>query len=149
MVRHDGAGAGRGGHSFLVSDSYGSPVEDTMARTTLEDADPDEPGPARPLYVPVRLGSAGGQQLRFMRTPLGARTAVGFTSARRLTAALGARQPYIRLAETCLRALSEPLGVDLVTVDPQLAATFTHAPTRTTVRPCLRHSGEVPLAVGA
>lgn len=57
-----------------------------------------------------------------MRTPLGVRTAVGFTSARRLTGALGARQPYIRLAEPCLRALAEPLGVGLVTVDPQLAA---------------------------
>ncbi|MFC8824664.1 SAV_915 family protein [Streptomyces sp. NPDC057137] len=129
-----------------------------MVSTTLEDADPEERKPAGPLYVPVRLGSAGGQQLRFMRTPLGARTAVGFTSARRLTAAFGARQPYIRLAETCLRALSEPLGVVLVTVDPQLAAppvvhgtpaptpthtpALTHAPTRTTVRPCLRHTGE-------
>lgn len=128
-----------------------------MESTTLEDADPEEPKPAAPLYVPVRLGSAGGQQLRFMRTPLGARTAVGFTSARRLTAALGARQPYIRLAETCLRALSEPLGVDLVTLDPQFAAPpvgygtspLSHAPTRTTVRPCLRHSGEFPLAVSA
>ncbi|MFD3523308.1 SAV_915 family protein [Streptomyces sp. NPDC058653] len=127
-----------------------------MESTTQEDADPEEPG-AGPLYVPVRLGSAGGRQLRFMRTPLGERTAVGFTSARRLTAALGPRQPYIRLAETCLRALSEPLGVVLVTVDPQLAAAPVaprtsppgHAPTRTTVRPCLRHTGEVPLGVGA
>ncbi|MEV8342526.1 SAV_915 family protein [Streptomyces niveus] len=132
-----------------------------MASTTLEDADPEEPKPTAPLYVPVRLGSAGGQQLRFMRTPLGARTAVGFTSARRLTAALGARQPYIRLAESCLRALSEPLGVGLVTVDPQFAAASvgagtstlgdisTRVPARATVRPCLRHYGDAPLAVSA
>ncbi|MEV0777408.1 hypothetical protein [Streptomyces sp. NPDC050428] len=30
--------------------------------------------------------------------------------------------PYIRLAETCLRALAEPLGVVHVTIDPQLGA---------------------------
>ncbi|MFD5892835.1 SAV_915 family protein [Streptomyces sp. NPDC060366] len=128
-----------------------------MDSTTPEDADPDERGPAGPLYVPVRLGSAGGRQLRFMRTPLGARTAVGFTDVRRLTAALGARQPYIRLAEPCLRALSEPLGVVLVTIDPQLAAPPVDrtpapaptAPARATVRPCLRHTGGMPLAVGA
>ncbi|MEV8416532.1 SAV_915 family protein [Streptomyces niveus] len=101
-----------------------------------------------------------------MRRPIssswiGARTAVGFTSARRLTAALGARQPYIRLAESCLRALSEPLGVGLVTVDPQFAAASvgagtstlgdisTRAPARATVRPCLRHYGDAPLAVSA
>ncbi|WP_329379575.1 SAV_915 family protein [Streptomyces sp. NBC_01716] len=128
-----------------------------MESTTHEDADPEERKPAGPLYIPVRLGSAGGHHLRFMRTPLGARTAVGFTSARRLTAALGPRQPYIRLAETCLRTLSEPLGVVLVTIDPQLAAAPVdrrtpapgHAPARTTVRPCLRHTGGVPLAVGA
>ncbi|WP_405793394.1 SAV_915 family protein [Streptomyces sp. NBC_01506] len=125
-----------------------------MDSTTAEGADPDEPGSAGPLYVPVRLGSAGGRQLRFMRTRLGARTAVGFTSARRLAAALGARQPYIRLAEPCLRALAEPLGVVLVTLDPQLAAppvahrTPPHTPARATVRPCLRHAGELPLAVG-
>lgn len=105
----------------------------------------------------MRLGSAGGRQLRFMRTPLGARTAVGFTDVRRLTAALGARQPYIRLAEPCLRALSQPLGVVLVTIDPQLAAPPVHrtpaptpaAPARATVRPCLHHTGGMPLAVGA
>ncbi|WP_436841116.1 SAV_915 family protein [Streptomyces niveus] len=141
-----------------MSDSDDSPVEDTMDSTTPDDADPDERGPAGPLYVPVRLGSAGGRQLCFMRTPLGARTAVGFTGVRRLRAALGARQPYIRIAEPCLRALSEPLGVVLVTIDPRLAAPpVAHrapapapaAPARATVRPCLRHTGGMPLTVGA
>ncbi|WP_405609798.1 hypothetical protein OG292_06070 [Streptomyces sp. NBC_01511] len=122
-----------------------------MDSTTLDDADPDERGPAGPLYVPVRLGSAGGRHLRLMRTPLGARTAVGFTSARRLAAALGGRQPYIRLSEPCLRALAEPLGVGLVTVDPQLVAppVVHRAPAPAAVRPCLRHTGDAPLAVGA
>ncbi|MDX3850794.1 SAV_915 family protein [Streptomyces sp. AK02-01A] len=86
------------------------------------DADPDRPGAAKPLYVPVRIGSAGGRYLRFARTPLGARTAIGFTSARRLTAVLGEQQRWIRLAEPALRALAAPLGAALVTVDPQLTA---------------------------
>ncbi|MGW1881501.1 SAV_915 family protein [Streptomyces sp. NPDC001970] len=93
-----------------------------MDNLIREDADPDEPTPAEPLFVPVRLGSAGGYQLRFMRTPLGVRTAIGFTSAGRLTAVLGEGQAWIRLAEPALRALSEPLGVTRVTVDPQLTA---------------------------
>ncbi|MEU2260018.1 SAV_915 family protein [Streptomyces sp. NPDC019645] len=93
-----------------------------MDHLVIEDADPDEPRPAGPLFVPVRLGSAGGHQLCYMRTPLGMRTAVGFTSERRLTGVLGAEQAWIRLAEPALRALSEPLGVTGVTVDPQLTA---------------------------
>ncbi|MEI5007915.1 SAV_915 family protein [Streptomyces sp. PmtA] len=93
-----------------------------MDHLVIEDADPDEPRPAGPLFVPVRLGSAGGHQLCYMRTPLGVRTAVGFTSERRLTGVLGAKQTWIRLAEPALRALSEPLGVTTVTVDPQLTA---------------------------
>ncbi|MER5770957.1 SAV_915 family protein [Streptomyces sp. NPDC001985] len=85
-------------------------------------ADPDERRPAGPLYVPVRLGSAGGRQLRFLRTPLGVRTAVGFTSPERLAGALGPDQRWIRLAEPALRSLAEPLGVTAVTVDPRLTA---------------------------
>ncbi|MEU3183620.1 SAV_915 family protein [Streptomyces sp. NPDC006923] len=86
------------------------------------DADPDRPRAAKPLYVPVRTGSAGGWCLRLARTPLGARTAIGFTSAHRLTAVLGAQQRWIRLAEPALRALAAPLGATTVTVDPQLTA---------------------------
>ncbi|WP_407706344.1 SAV_915 family protein [Streptomyces scopuliridis] len=94
------------------------PWEDTMERLVPEDADggsdpapaaapdadPDVRRTAGPLYVPVRLGSAGGHQLRFARTPLGARTAIGFTSSLRLTAVLGEGQAWIRLAEPALRA---------------------------------------------
>lgn len=93
-----------------------------MDNLVIDDADPDEPRPAGPLFVPVRFGSAGGRQLRYMRTPLGVRTAVGFTSERRLAGVLGAEQAWMRLAEPALRALSEPLGVTRVTVDPQLTA---------------------------
>ncbi|MFF8960198.1 SAV_915 family protein [Streptomyces sp. NPDC014894] len=111
----------------------------TLAHEDTETADPDEPRPAGLLYVPVRLGSAGGRRLRFLRTPLGTRTAVGFTSRERLVRVMGAGQPWIRLAEPALRSLAEPLGVTVVTVDPRLtapspAARGTGAP----ARPCAR-----------
>lgn len=120
-----------------------------MESLTIDDADPDERRPAAALYVPVRLGSAGGQQLRFSRTPLGVRTAVGFTSPERLCAVLGPDQSWIRLAEPALRSLAAPLGVTTVTVDPQLAA-----PAPTAVRaepvgqPCARRGNWDPDMVG-
>jgi hypothetical protein len=86
-----------------------------------EDPEPSERFPAGPLYVPVRPGPAGCAA-RLFRTPLGERTAVGFTSLRQLTGTLGAGQPWIRLAEPALRALCAPLGVTTVTLDPQLTA---------------------------
>ncbi|MFD4622088.1 SAV_915 family protein [Streptomyces sp. NPDC058475] len=86
-----------------------------------EDPEPSERFPAGPLYVPVRPGPAGCAA-RMFRTPLGGRTAVGFTSERRLIATLGPGQEWIRLAEPALRALAAPLGVTTVTVDPQLRA---------------------------
>nr|WP_079023616.1 SAV_915 family protein [Streptomyces odonnellii] len=98
------------------------------------------------MFVPVRLGSCGGYQLRFARTPLGARTAIGFTSPRRLTAVLGEQQAWIRLAEPALRALAAPLGTTIVTVDPQLTAP---APVpaigrqAAPVRACARHAPAV------
>jgi hypothetical protein len=91
------------------------------APLTCEDPEPLEPGPAgAALYVPVRPGTAG-LTARFFRTALGGRTAVAFTSERRLRATLG-DQPWIRLAEPALRALAEPLGVRELRVDPRLAA---------------------------
>ncbi|MET7857906.1 SAV_915 family protein [Streptomyces sp. NPDC005318] len=90
-----------------------------------DDPEPLEPVPAGPLFVPVRPGLTGGTAgctARFFRTPLGDRTAVGFTSAHRLAATLGARQPWIRLSEPALRALAAPLGITALTVDPQLTA---------------------------
>ncbi|MEU0763946.1 SAV_915 family protein [Streptomyces microflavus] len=86
-----------------------------------DDPDPDEQAPAGLLHVPVRP-EAAGPVLRMFRTPLGARTAVGFTRRELLTATLGAGQPSIRLAESALRSLAEPLGVDRLVVDPTLSA---------------------------
>ncbi|MFG2265892.1 SAV_915 family protein [Streptomyces sp. NPDC048720] len=90
-----------------------------MARLLYgEDPEPSDRFPAGPLYVPVRPGPSGCAA-RLFRTPLGARTAVGFTSEHRLTATLGPGQAWIRLAALALRALTVPLGVTTLTVDPQ------------------------------
>jgi hypothetical protein len=83
-----------------------------------DDPEPSDRSPAGPLFVPVRPGPAGCAA-RLFRTPLGERTAVGFTSARALAATLGPDQAWIRLAEPALRALTAPLGVTTVTVAPQ------------------------------
>ncbi|MEU8762878.1 SAV_915 family protein [Streptomyces sp. NPDC048659] len=73
------------------------------------------------FYVPVRPGTSF-VVVRMFRTPLGIRTAVVFTASDRLVGTLGPGQPWIRLSEAALRALVEPLGVTLVTIDPALTA---------------------------
>ncbi|WP_442809446.1 SAV_915 family protein [Streptomyces sp. NBC_01335] len=102
--------------------------------SALPDPDPLEPVPAGPplanvpagpLFVPVRPGFAhcpSSVRARFFRTPLGARTAVAFTSESRLVATLGAGQQWVRLCEPALRDLAAPLGVRTLTVDPLLSA---------------------------
>jgi hypothetical protein len=88
-----------------------------------EDPEPSELVPAGPLFVPVRSGLEGTScAARFFRTPLGVRTAVGFTTQGRLTATLGEDQAWIMLSVPALRALATPLGVTALTVDPQLSA---------------------------
>ncbi|MFI6003414.1 SAV_915 family protein [Streptomyces sp. NPDC051366] len=94
-----------------------------------DDPEPEERVPAGLLYVPVRPGRGAEAVIRLFRTPLGARTAVGFTSRGRLAATLGEGQRSIRLSEAVLRELCEPLGAGLITVDPTLsAASATPAP---------------------
>ncbi len=106
-----------------------------------QDPEPSERFPAGPLYVPVRPGR-DACTARLFRTPLGARTAVGFTSARRLTDTLGPDQEWIRLGGPALRALAEPLGAVGVTVDPRLALPIPPPPTG-------RHPAPSPVAVPA
>ncbi|WP_030777151.1 SAV_915 family protein [Streptomyces sp. NRRL S-920] len=120
-----------------------------------EDPEPCERGPAGPLFVPVRPGPAGCVA-RLFRTPVGERTAVAFTTAQRLRAALGLRQAWIRLSEPALRALAAPLGVSGITVDPRLAAhpvgpapAPAPAPVRLGERRAAARHGQDPLAVGA
>ncbi|MFC9590609.1 SAV_915 family protein [Streptomyces sp. NPDC056944] len=86
-----------------------------------EDPEPSERVPAGPLLVPVRPGPSGCSA-RLFRTPLGDRTAVGFTSEAGLAATLGPDHACVRLSEPALRALVAPLGVTALTVDPQFAA---------------------------
>ncbi|MFD7627730.1 SAV_915 family protein [Streptomyces sp. NPDC059851] len=86
-----------------------------------DDPEPEEQVPAGPLYVPVRPGTAE-VVVRLLRTPLGARTAVGFTGPEQLGAVFGAEQPWIRLSEAALRSMTEPLGVSLLTIDPTFTA---------------------------
>mgnify|MGYP006159167757 CR=1 FL=1 len=109
-----------------------------------EDPEPSERGPAGPLFVPVRPGPAGCVA-RLFRTPVGGRTAVAFTTPQRLTDELGARQPWIRLSEPALRALTEPLGVPRVTVDPRLApGSAPRGRTSTTDQSCDQRSRSPP-----
>ncbi|MFB6517263.1 SAV_915 family protein [Streptomyces sp. NPDC056401] len=98
-----------------------------------DDPEPEERVPAGlpTLYVPARPGTAL-VVVRLFRTPLGARTAVGFTTAERLTAALGTEQPWIRLSQAALRSMAEPLGASLLTVDPTLTAPAVTAAAATT-----------------
>lgn len=86
-----------------------------------DDPEPEEQVPAGLLYVPVRSGPAG-VALRLFRNPLGARTAVGFTSLSLLAETLGTEQSWIVLSEPGLRAMAEPLGVTRLTLDPMLTA---------------------------
>lgn len=113
-----------------------------------EDPEPSDRVPAGPLFVPVRSGPAGCTA-RLFRTPLGGRTAVGFTSAQRLAAALGGGQPWVRLSEPALRALTEPLGATGLTVDPRLtpeAPRATRAPGSPRVPQAARTAGASHLA---
>ncbi|MFJ4468754.1 SAV_915 family protein [Streptomyces sp. NPDC089424] len=111
-----------------------------MAELTCDDPEPCERIPAGPLYVPVRPGPAGSAT-RLFRSPLGDRTAVGFTSEQRLKATLGPDQAWIRLAEPALRALTAPLGVTTVTIDPQFSAP---APARDTSAPSVPKTSPAP-----
>ncbi|MGG2461793.1 SAV_915 family protein [Streptomyces sp. RGM 3693] len=92
-----------------------------------EDPEPADRVPAGPLFVPVRPGPAGCTA-RLFRTPLGGRTAVGFTSPQRLAEVLGSGQPWVRLSEPALRALAEPVGASTVTVDPRFSPAAVRAP---------------------
>ncbi|GAA2771727.1 SAV_915 family protein [Streptomyces showdoensis] len=117
-----------------------------------DDPEPAEHAPAGRLCVPVRP-VAHGCAARLFRTPVGARTAVAFTTPARLRSVLGAEQPWTALSEPALRALVRPLGVDILTVDPTLTAA--PAPIRPApaipaqVRPAPAAPGPVPPAPAA
>ncbi|MEV6162615.1 SAV_915 family protein [Streptomyces sp. NPDC052052] len=92
-----------------------------------DDPEPREQIPSGRLCVPARTGSVVCT-VRLFRTPVGGRTAVAFTDPARLRAVLGEGQPWIALAEPALRALTEPLGVRQLRIDPVLTAPAPAAP---------------------
>src|SRR6478735_8207242 len=89
-----------GGHSFDATRRQPPPADPSEEPMCLSPYDDDpahgERAPAGLLHVPVRPGAAG-PALRMFRSPMGGRTAVGFTRQDLLTAALGAGQSSIRL----------------------------------------------------
>ncbi|WP_152360777.1 SAV_915 family protein [Microlunatus speluncae] len=88
-------------------------------------SDPD-PRAAR-WCVPVRASadrSSCWTTLRFFRTPFGRRTAVAFSTAHRLRQVLGDDHLWQVLSEPVLRELIMPLGITMITFDPQLTAPF-------------------------
>ncbi|MFE0460479.1 SAV_915 family protein [Kitasatospora sp. NPDC058965] len=79
------------------------------------------PGTDPLRFVPVRT-VAGVQLLRFFRRRDGGRCAVAFSSVRALHELLGPEQEFAELTERALRALSEPVGVRRICLDPRLVA---------------------------
>ncbi|MFJ2598732.1 SAV_915 family protein [Streptomyces erythrochromogenes] len=56
-----------------------------------------------------------------------------------MAATLGAAQPWILLSESALRAMAEPIGASLLTVDPPLTApAVTATATGSVSRPGMR-----------
>ncbi|MFJ4964716.1 hypothetical protein EES43_27435 [Streptomyces sp. ADI96-02] len=110
-----------------------------------DDPEPEERVPAGALFVPAR---PGGPQtvVRLFRGPLGLRTAVGFTTRRRLAATLGEAQPWVRLSAPALRAMTGPLGVHALTVDPALSAPAVAAAPSARPRPERRPVAGAPVA---
>ncbi|GHF25870.1 hypothetical protein GCM10010218_03220 [Streptomyces mashuensis] len=104
-----------------VAATTGQPAGAGREHLPAGDEEPSHQGRAGLLFVPVRP-CPSGFSLRVFRTPLGARTAVAFTSRRRLSDCLGPCVPCVPLALTAVRALAAPLGVGQVCVDPQLSA---------------------------
>ncbi|MEV0260146.1 SAV_915 family protein [Streptomyces sp. NPDC050617] len=107
--------------SRTPADTFTAEPRSAGSPCAAEDGEPSDSRAAGPLYVPVRTCPAGFA-LRVFRTPLGTRTAVAFTSRRRLSHVLGPQQPFIRLARPAVLALAEPLGIARLSVDPLLTA---------------------------
>ncbi|MFJ9694379.1 SAV_915 family protein [Kitasatospora sp. NPDC101183] len=80
-------------------------------------------------HVPLTVsGNGGTTALRLFRLRDGRRCAVGFSSPEALAALLGPGQAHTELAETALREMIAPLGVDTLVVDPRLVAPSVSTP---------------------
>jgi hypothetical protein len=92
----------------------------------------------QPLFIPV-CDNGCGFTLRLFRDRDGSRCAVAFTVPERLTAVLGSGQRWVELAESALRDMVCPLGVERLVVDPALIAP--------PVTPHPQHSAQPPRPV--
>ncbi|WP_406111108.1 SAV_915 family protein [Kitasatospora purpeofusca] len=72
-------------------------------------------------HVPVTV-TGRTTSLRLFRLRNGRRCAVGFSSAGALAELLGPEQAAVELGEPALRALTAPLGVDELVLNPRLVA---------------------------
>ncbi|MFF7458115.1 SAV_915 family protein [Kitasatospora sp. NPDC008115] len=72
-------------------------------------------------HVPVTV-IGRTTSLRLFRLRDGRRCAVGFSSAGALAELLGPEQAAVVLGEPALRALTAPLGIEEVVLDPRLVA---------------------------
>ncbi|MFE6869419.1 SAV_915 family protein [Kitasatospora sp. NPDC057692] len=72
-------------------------------------------------HVPVTV-TGRTTSLRLFRLRDGRRCAVGFSSAGTLAELLGPEQAAVKLGEPALRALTAPLGIDELVLDPRLVA---------------------------
>ena len=88
---------------------------------TVSDPSPTSVRSPGVLFVPARPGPHC-LVARMFRNPMGQRTAVGFTSASKLTVTLGTSHGYTRLCERALRELAALQGITELTIDPPLAA---------------------------
>ncbi|CAN3984568.1 SAV_915 family protein [Kitasatospora purpeofusca] len=78
-------------------------------------------------HVPVTV-IGRTTSLRLFRLRDGRRCAVGFSSAGALAELLGPEQAAVELGEPALRALTAPLGVEELVLDPRLVAAPVLAP---------------------
>ncbi|MER5350171.1 SAV_915 family protein [Kitasatospora sp. NPDC002551] len=90
-------------------------------------------------HVPVTV-TGRTTSLRLFRLRDGRRCAVGFSSAGALAELLGPEQATVELGEPALRALTAPLGIDELVLDPRLVASPVSGPaTGGAVRPASGH----------
>ncbi|MET8703829.1 SAV_915 family protein [Kitasatospora sp. NPDC058032] len=78
-------------------------------------------------HVPVTV-TGRTTSLRLFRLRDGRRCAVGFGSAEALAELLGPEQAAVELGEPALRALTAPLGIDELVLDPRLVAPPVNGP---------------------
>jgi hypothetical protein len=106
----------------------------------IEDTAPDEHEEHALRFVPVRT-TGPVQVLRLFRHRDGSRCAVAFRTAAALHDLLGPDQEAAELTEPALRALTAPLGVHRLVLDPGLVAPQPAGAAAAAALPCLPGTG--------